>query len=116
VRDGQVEQPLGAAHRARPQAQPAVVQHVHGDLEALAPLAEHVLGRDAHPVEVQLAQVVAAQAHRVEAVAGLEALHALLDDEGGVLVLAGLGERHQHARLAAVADVVLHAVKAPGAV
>ncbi len=67
-------------------------------------------GGHAHVVVVELAQVVAAQAHRVEALADLEPLHALLEDEGGVAPLAvdlGGGEGHEHRALVAVADVVL---------
>src|SRR5680860_909803 len=119
VVDRAVEQELRPADRARAEAHAPVVEHVHGDPEALAGLAEHVLRRHEHAVEVQLAQVVAAQAHGVEALADLEAVHALFDDEGGVAALAvmlGGGEGHEHRALVAVADIVLHAVQAPGAV
>ena len=70
-------------------------------------------------VEVQLAQVVAAQAHRVEALADLEALHVLLDDERGVAALAvgSVAAKVTNTEpLLAVADVVLLAVQPPRAV
>ena len=92
---------------------------MHGDPEAVAGLAQHVLGRDPNVLEVQVAQVVAAQAHRLVAVPDLEPLHALLDDEGRVAVLAvhlGAGEGDEHGSLVAVADEPLLAVQLPGAV
>ena len=110
---------LGRADRARAEADAAVVEDRHRDLETLAGLAEHVLGRDLDVVEVQAAQVVAAQAHRVEALADLEPPHALLQDQRDVAVLAvdlAAGEGGEHVALRAVADVALLAVENVGAV
>ena len=88
VVDRQVDEALGQPDRAGPQADAAVVEDLHRDVEALARLAEHVLGRDAHVLEVERAEVVAAQAHRLVGLAGLEALHPLLEDQRDVRVLA----------------------------
>jgi len=99
VVDDRVEQPLGRADRAGAEAETPVVEDVHRDPEALAGLAEHVLRRDAHVAEVEVAQVVAAQAHRVVAPADLEAVHAALDDQRDVAAPAadlGAGEGDQH--------------------
>ena len=60
-----------------------------------------------------MAQVVAAQAHGVVSLADLEAVHATLDDQSDVAVLAsdlGAGECDQHGALGAVADPALLAV------
>jgi hypothetical protein len=66
-----------------------------------------------------VAQVVAAQAHRVVAPAHLKAVHAALDDQRDVAVPAadlGAGEGDQHGALGAVADPALLAVEPPRAV
>ena len=102
-----------------PEADPAVVEDLHGDLEAVARLPEDVLRRDPDVVEVKPAQVVAAKAHRVEALADLEPLHPLFEDERDVPVLAvdlAAGEGDEDVALPAVADVALLAVQHPGAV
>ena len=119
VVDGQVDEALGQADRPRPEREPPVVEDLHGDPEAVARLAEEVLRRHPHVVEAQAAQVVAAQAHRVVALADLEALHVGGDDERDVLVLAvdlGAGEGHERRGARAVADVALLAVQDPRAV
>ena len=75
--------------------------------------------RDAHVAEVEVAQVVAAQAHRVVALSDLEALHPALEDQRDVAVPAvdlGAGERDEHGALGAVADPALLAVEQPRAV
>ena len=117
--DRLVEQPLGGPHRARPEPDAAVVEDLHRDVEALAGLAEHVLGRHPHVLEVEAPQVVAPQPHGVVALADLEALHPRLDDQRDVAVLAvhlAAGEGREDRALAAVADVALLAVQHPGAV
>ena len=100
-----------------PERHAPVVEDLHRDAEALAGLAEHVLRRDADVLEVQRAEVVAAQAHRVVGLAGLEALHPLLEDERDVAVLAvrpRRGRRRRTRRAApAVADPALLAVEHP---
>ena len=119
VLDDPVEDPLRPADRPRAERQPPVVEDVHRDPEALAGLAQHVLRRHADVVEVELAQVVRAQAHRVVALADLEPGHVRLEDQRDVAVLAvhlGARERDDHARLRPVADVALVAVQLPRAV
>src|SRR5437660_1530714 len=44
--EGGVDQALGPADRAGARADAAVVEDLHGDVKALAGLAEHVLGRE----------------------------------------------------------------------
>src|SRR5215211_7790426 len=98
---------------------PPVVQDLHRDPEALARLAEHVLGRHLHIIEVEAAEVVAAQAHGVEPLADLEALHPLLEDQCDVALGAidlAAGEGGEHVALRAVADVALLAVQHPRAI
>ena len=110
---------LGRADRAGAEPDASVVEHRHRDPEAFAGLAEDVLGRNLDVVEVEAAQVVAAQAHRVVALADLEALHPLLEDERDVLVLAAdlaAREGREDIALGAVADVALLAVEDPRAV
>ncbi len=119
VLDREVEQVLGRADRAGAEPDAPVVEHRHRDPEAVAGFAEDVLGRDLDVVEVEAAQVVAAQAHRVVALADLEALHPLLEDERDVAVLAidlAARESGEDVALGAVADVALLAVEHPGAV
>jgi hypothetical protein len=85
-------------------------------VEALARLAQHVLLRHPDVLEVEAAQVVAAEAHRVEAFPHFEAVHARLEDQRDVPVLAAhlcTGEGDEHRPLAAVADVALLAVEQP---
>src|SRR4051812_9359263 len=110
VVDRPVEQPLGRANRAGAEADPAVVEDLHREVEALTGLAEHVLRGHPDVPEVQPAEVVAAQAHRVVALPDLEALHPLLEDEGDVPVLAvdlAAREGREHRALAAVANEAL---------
>ena len=117
--DRDVEELLGGAHRARPEAEAAIVEHLHGDLEALAGLAEHVLGRDPDVLVIEMAKIVAAQAHRVVALADLKPLHVGSEDQRDVTVLAvhlRAGEGHKDVGAAAVSDVALLAVEAPRAI
>ena len=119
VVDGQVKQLLGGADRPGAEADAAVVEDLHRDAEAVAGLAEDVLGGDADVLEVEAAQVVAAQAHRVEALADLQALHPLLQHQRDVLVAPvhlAAGEGGDHVGARAVADVALLAVQHPRAV
>ena len=106
---------LGDAQRLGGNADTAAVQSGHGDLEALALLAQQVFLGDLDVVEVQLAGGGGADAHFV--VVGLkgEALPALLHDEGGNApgadVRRGDGKDHVGVRLAAVGDEDLLAVE-----
>ena len=71
------------AERAAGEHRALVVEAAHQHVDALAFLAEHVLGRHFAVAEHELAGVRAAHAELVELLRGGEALHALLDDEGG---------------------------------
>ena len=111
--------PLVAPDRSRPEAEPAVVEDLHRDPEALAGLAEDVLRRHPDIVEAQPPEVVRPQAQGVVALADLEPLHPLLEDQGDMAVLAAdLGPRKgdEDVALAAVPDVALLPVQHPGAV
>ena len=86
--DRELEQFFDRSDRAGAEPDTTAVEDLHRDLEAFAGLAQDVLGRDLHVLEIEAAQVVATQSHRVEAFAHLEALHPLLQDQGDVPVLA----------------------------
>jgi hypothetical protein len=83
----------GGQHRA------FVVQPAHQHLGAAVDRAQHVVGRHLDVLEHQLAGVAAAHAQLVELLRDAEALHALLDQEGGDAARAqlglGLGVDHQ---------------------
>ena len=93
----------------------AAVQRGHGDLEAVALLAQQVLLGDLHVVEDQLRRGGGANSHLVVVVAELKALPALLHDEGGDAagadVRRGDGENHIGVRLGRVGDEDLAAVE-----
>jgi hypothetical protein len=82
--------------------------------EPVTGLAEQVLGRHPHVLEVHALEVVRLQPQGLEARTGRETLHALLDDERDVPEV-GAGEHRQHV-LVAVADPALLAVQQPRAV
>jgi hypothetical protein len=69
VRDGRLKGALGDAQRLGRDADAAAVQRGHGDLEALALLAQQVFLRDLHIVEDQLAGGGGADAQLVVVVA-----------------------------------------------
>ena len=105
----------GGAH-----AEPAAVQDLHGDLEAVADVAEHVLHRDGHVVEVDLGRVGRLDAHLLLRRAARQAAERALHDERGHLVLRGvrlrvgdgrLGEHGEHLGDPAVRDPDLGAVE-----
>ena len=100
--------PLGDAQGLSGNADPAAVQGGHGDLEALALLAQQVLLGHLHVVEVQLAGGGGADAHLVVVLLKGEALPALFHDKGGDAPGAdaggGDGKDHVGAGLAAVGD------------
>ena len=87
---------------------------MHGDPEALARLAQDVLLRYSDVVEPERPKIVPSQAHRVVPSAHLEPLHAPLEDQGHVSLVA-VRERDQDV-LRAVADEPLLAVQPVGAV
>jgi hypothetical protein len=80
------------AHAAGGQAEAPVVEHLHGHLEALASLAEHVVDGHAHVVEVDGGGRRASNAELALVGAGAHA-HASLDEEGGDLGLGALAGR-----------------------
>ena len=100
--------PLGDAQRLSRDADTAAVQGGHGDLEALALLAQQVLLGDLHVVEVQLAGGGGTDAHFVVVLFKGKALPALFHDEGGDApgtdAGGGDGEDHIGVGLAAVGD------------
>ncbi len=108
------------ADRAGGDREPALVERVHRDLEALALCADQVLGRHLHVREEELAGRARPDAQLVLDLAGLDALPRALDDErrdaavGGVGV--GLGEDELVVGLGGVRDPVLLAVQQIGAV
>ena len=79
------------AERSRRQHRALVVEAAHQDVDALADLAQHVLGRDLAILEHQLAGRGAAHAHLVELLGHLETLAVGLDDEGGDAASPGGG-------------------------
>ena len=115
VLQGGLVGPLGDAQGLGRDADAAAVQGGHGDLEALALLAQQVLPGHLHVVEDQLGGGGGADAHLVVVVAELEALPALLHDEGGDApgadVGGGDGKDHVGVRLGGVGDEDLAAVE-----
>ena len=96
-------------------ADAAAVEGSHGDLEALALLAQQVLLGHLHIVEDQLSGGGGANAHLVIVIAELETLPALLHDErgdaAGADVGSGDGEHHVGVGLGCVGDEDLAAVE-----
>ena len=103
--------PLGDAQRLGRDADAPAVQGGHGDLEALALLAQQVLLGNLHVVEIQLAGGGRADAHLVIVLLKGKALPALFHDKGGDAPRSdtggGDGEHHIGAGLAAVGDEYL---------
>ena len=93
VGDHHVHGRLHDAERARRQHRALVVEAAHQHVDALADLAQHVLGRHLAVLEHQLARVGAAHAQLVELLRGGEALEALLDQERGDAARAGVPDR-----------------------
>ena len=73
IGDAVGDQPLGDADADRGDVQPAAVEHLHGDLEALAFLAEPVRGRHRHVVEIDVADMGALLAHLLFGLADADA-------------------------------------------
>ena len=115
VLDSLVDSALAQAQGLRGDADPAAVQGLHGDLEALALFAQQILlGNDAVG-EHDLGGGGAVQAHLLLVLAHGEAGEAALHDEGGdaagTLGLVGHGEDHEHVGHVAVGDEDLGAVE-----
>ena len=106
---------LGDAQRLRGDADASAVQRGHGNLEALALLAQQVFLGNLHVVEDQLRRGGGANTHLVIVVAELKALPALLHDESGDApgadVRRGDGENHIGVRLRGVGNEDLAAVE-----
>ena len=81
VADREVERALRDAQSLRRDRRTREVERPHRVLEALVDLADHVLGRNAHAVEDDLARGRAADAHLVFLATEREALHVLVDEE-----------------------------------
>src|SRR4029453_13046476 len=107
----------GADHPARTgrDRETALVEPVHRDLEALALLADEVLGRDLDVLEEELTGRAGPHAELVLGVRGREPGHSLLEEEGGdALVLRGRVRLREHERMVGdrrVRDPVLRAVE-----
>ena len=115
VLDSLVDSALAQAQGLRGDADPAAVQGLHGDLEALALFAQQILlGNDA-VLKDQVAGGGAADAHLLLVLAGGEAGEVLLHDEGRDAVVAlGLvshGEHHEGIGHVAVGDEALGTVE-----
>ena len=106
---------LGDAKSLGSNADAAAVQGGHGDLEALSFLAEQVLLRHLHVIEIQLTCGGGTDAELVIVFLKSEALPALFHDQGadaaGADAGSGHGEDHVGVRLAAVGDEDLGAVQ-----
>ena len=107
--------PLGDTQCLRRDTDAPAVQRGHGDLKAVALLAQQVLLGYLHVVEDQLRRGGGANSHLVVVVAEFKALPALLHDEGGDApgadVRRGDGEYHIGVRLGRVGDKYLTAVE-----
>ena len=107
--------PLGDTQRLRRDTDAAAVQRGHGDLKAVALLAQQVLLGNLHIVEDQLRRGGGANSHLVVVVAEFKALPALFHDKGGDApgadVRRGDGEYHIGVRLGRVGDKDLAAVE-----
>ena len=120
VLDGGLQAGLGGAGAAGAEGGAAEVEHGQRDAQALADLAEDVLGGHGHVVEGQPGRGGAADAALGHArLDHLEAGHVRRDQEGGDLrlVAAGhgrAGHHGQHVGDAAVGDVALLAVEDVG--
>ena len=115
VGHGGVIGPLGDAQRLGRDTDAAAVQGGHGDLEAVALLAQQVLPGHFHIVKDQLGSGGGADAHFVVVVAEVEALPALLHDEGadapGADIRCGDGKDHIGVRLGGVGNEDFAAVE-----
>ena len=121
VLDRRLHAALADADAAGGHAVAPGVQRGHGDLEAVADLAEHRVLADLAVAQRDRRGVGAAQAHLVVDLLGLEAVVALgLDQEAGqpavTLLGVGLGEDHRHLGVVAERDPHLGAVDDPARV
>ena len=96
--------------------QAAAVEHLHGDAEALAFLAEAVFERHFDVVEIDVANMGALLAHLLFGLADGDAFEIARHEEGadaGAALLVGIGARHDGEERGAVGvgDVALGAVE-----
>ncbi len=106
------DQALGDADADAGDVQPAAVQHLHGDLKALALRPQTVFGRYAHPLEIDVADVGALLAHLLFGLAHRQARQVARNQEGrdaGRALLLRIGPRHdgEQARPIGVGDEAL---------
>ena len=94
VLDGLLHGALAQAQSLRSDTDTAAVQSLHGDLEALALLAQHTILGDHAVLEDQVAGGAAADAHLLLVLALREAGIGLLHDESGDL-LHGCGRAYR---------------------
>lgn len=91
------------------------VQTTHQDIDTFVETTENVLFRHFTVLKHEFASVRAAHAELVELLSGLEALHALLNQEGRdavrTLASVSLGVDYQHIGVGAVSDPHLVAVE-----
>ena len=120
ILDGFLNGALAQAQSLRSDTDTAAVQSLHGDLEALALLAQHTILGDHAILEDQVAGRAAANAHLLLVLALREALIGFLHDESGDLLhgaaaliggLAGDGDDDEGIRHVAVGDEALAAVE-----
>ena len=116
ILDGLLHGALAQAQSLRSDTDTAAVQSLHGDLEALALLAQHTILGDDAILEDQVAGRGTANTHLLLVLALREALVVLLHDESGDLLhgaaalvddLAGDGDDDEGISHVAVQDVVL---------
>src|SRR6185503_5342670 len=81
VADRRVHTGLGEADRSRGDGVPALVDRAHRDEEAVALLADPMLLRDHHVVEVDQAGIAGPDAELAVQSPGREALHATFHEE-----------------------------------
>ncbi len=109
-----VEAVLGAGDAAGRADQPLALELPHDVVEALADLAEHGGGRDAHVLEGQQRRVGGVHAELLEALLADHAgrVHRHEEEREAVVagVRVGLGDEHDHVGAVAVGDVGLGAV------
>ena len=117
---GDLKGALGDAQALGRHADPAAVQRLHGQLEALAGLGDHVLVRNVHILQDHVGDLGGADAHLVLHLAHGEAGGALFHHEGGHALGAksGVGQGVDHGEVGqrAVGVEALGAIDHPAAV
>lgn len=115
ILEGGVQGGLHQTERPTGEDETLIVQARHEDIDTLANVTEDVLGRDLAVLKDQLASVGSTHTELVELLAAAETLHALLDNEGGDALGAGLevglGVDDQGISVGAVGDPHLGSVE-----